>query len=267
LTLPSADWLPLLRRLTHISDSWGVWKNAERALAGQGDVDSVAPAAEHGLLRVEFCNWAVQAGLQWVIQCHHAGGILVLIGVDHSSWAQLDLVSASPFRGARLFSAEDLVPLMVMDPRGFRRIRVGAEGLFLFLYKGLRWGGRPDWSNLTKYKVLDKIAGDWAGTEAAAELLGPARGPLLRAARFAVNGEWKAMALLNTEALTLTRALTDPGMVVSRAITRGWKLQRCIVARTIAAGRRPERLGEWLHQASRHHAVQQLSPFRANPGS
>jgi hypothetical protein len=258
LTLPSAEWLPLLQRLTHVCESWGVWKNADRALAGHGDVDSVAPAAEHVLLRDEFYGWAAKANLHWVIQCRHAGGILVLIAGDRSRWAQLDLVSATPFRGARLFSAEDLVPLMLMDPRGFRRLRDGAEGLFLLLYKGLHWGGRPDWPNLSKYMVLDKIARDWTGAESAAALLGSASVPLLRAARSATMGEWKSYALLHAEALTLMRAFTDPGALVSRAIARGWALPRCQVARMIAAGRRPEQLEEWLQRVREHHDVQAL---------
>jgi hypothetical protein len=259
VTLPSAEWLPLLQRLTYVSESWGVWKNADRALAGQGDVDSVAPAAEHVFLAEEFCRWAAEAGLHWVVRCRHAGGILVLIAGDPSRWAQLDLVSTTPFRGARLFSADDLVPLMLMDPRGFRRLRSGAEGLFLLLYKGLRWGGRPDWPNLRRYNALDKIVRDWAGAEAAAALLGSASGPLLRAVRSAIRGEWNGPALLHAEALTLLRGFTDPRALVSRAIVRGWKLPRCQVAKAIAAGRRPEQLDQWLQRVRQHHAVEAIS--------
>ena len=35
-------WLPLLRRLTELSPAWGVWKNADRAIAGYGDIDSIS---------------------------------------------------------------------------------------------------------------------------------------------------------------------------------------------------------------------------------
>jgi hypothetical protein len=264
LTLPSTDWLPLLRRLSRVSASWGVWKNADRALRGQGDIDSVAPLPEHDRLLGEFRRWALDARLQWLIQCEHAGGIHVLIAVNESAWAQLDLVWTSPFRGAQLLSAEDLVPLMTMDPRGFRRVRDGAEGLFLFLYKGIHWGGRSDWPNLRKYGVIDKLARDWAGAEAAATLLGRAGAPMLKAARSAMRGEWDASALFHAEAFTLLRALRDPRLVASRAIARGWRLKRCIVAGAIAEGRQPRRLREWIDEASRNHKVDLIAP--AHPG-
>jgi hypothetical protein len=44
MSFPADDWLPLLRRLTEVSESWAVWKNVDRALVGQGDVDSIAIA-------------------------------------------------------------------------------------------------------------------------------------------------------------------------------------------------------------------------------
>jgi hypothetical protein len=265
VTLPSEEWLPLLQRLTSISESWGVWKNADRALAGHGDVDSVAPTDEHLMLRAEFAAWAAQGGFRWLVQCEHAGGILVLIALQDSRWAQLDLVFETPFRGTRLFSAEQLRPLMVLDERGFRRVREGAEGLFLFLYKGIRWGGRPDWANISKYQVVDKMHRDWGGAEAASRLLGPARDPLLRAARHAVAGEWAAAPLLQAEALMLMRALKSPRIVASRAIARGWSLPRCVVAKAIATGRRPEPLEEWLQQARFKHDVAALTPEQPFP--
>jgi hypothetical protein len=265
LTLPSSDWLPLLQRLTAVSDSWGVWKNADRALTGRGDVDSTAPVTQHGLVRHEFYDWATQAGLQWFIQCRHAGGVLILVALDHDRWAQLDIVFAPTFRGARLFLAEDLVPLMVMDARGFRRLRDGAEGLFLFLNKGCRWGGRPNWSNLTKYHVLDKIARDWPGAEAVSALLGSARSLVLSGAHAAMTGDWNGSALLEAEALIAMRALAHPSVLASRAIARGWSLPRCWVVKAIDAGRRPQRLEEWLQRVRERHTVQAIPRSRIHP--
>jgi hypothetical protein len=256
LTLLSVGWLPLLQRLTRMSESWGVWKNADRALAGHGDVDSTAPSSEHFMLAEEFHRWATEMGLKWVIRCPHGGRMLGLFGVDQSRWAQLDLVSEWPFRGARLFSAEDLVPLMVMDPRGFRRLREGAEGLLLFINKGFRWRGTPASQGLVKYGILEKITQDWPGTEAAAALLGAAGDSLLAAVCSALQGEWNAPALLRVEARMILRGLAEPRMFVSRVITRGWTIPRCSVNRAVVAGRRPQRLEEWLRSVEKNHTVQ-----------
>lgn len=256
MALPSVEWLPLLQRLTRISESWGVWKNADRALAGHGDVDSTAPSSEHSMLAEEFRRWTIEVGLKWVVHCPHGGRMLGLFGVDQARWAQLDLVTEWPFRGARLFSAEDLVPLMVMDPRGFRRLRDGAEGLLLFINKGFRWRGSPAPQSLVKYGILEKMAQDWPGTEAGAALLGSAGDPLLAAVRSALQGEWNALALLRVEARMILRGLTEPRMLVSRVITRGWTIPRCSVNRAVVAGRRPERFEEWLRRVERNHTIQ-----------
>jgi hypothetical protein len=267
VTLPSEEWLPLLRRLTEVSSSWGVWKNADRALTGSGDIDSVAPAVEHGELARVFTSWAVQRGYRWVVRCSHAGGILVLIAVQDSKWAQLDLVFETPFRGARLFSAEQLPPLMIMDPRGFRRVRDGAEGLFLFLYKGTRRGGRPDWADMEKYRILEKMQRDWEGAEAAGRLLGRAGAPVLSAARHALTGRWETTPMLQAEALVLMRALVHPRALAARVIKRSWTLPRCAVSQAIDAGRQPESLQGWLRDVASDHAVEEIRPDDARRSS
>ena len=50
LPAPASDrtalWLPLLRRFTELSPRWVVWKNADAALAGVGDIDAAAPESD-----------------------------------------------------------------------------------------------------------------------------------------------------------------------------------------------------------------------------
>ncbi len=258
MSLPSEDWLPLLRRLTEVSESWAVWKNADRALVGQGDVDSIAPAGEHELLAREFSDWASTEGYGWVVRCSHPGGILILVAVDESRWAQLDLVFETPFRGSSLFSVDQLRPLMIMDQRGFRRIRDGAEGFFLFLYKGMRRGGRPDWASLDKYHVIEKMITDWPSAEAAASLLGGAGDLLLRAARSAASGRWARGLVIEAEALTVMKSIASPSAVAKRAVIRGWYLPRCVVVRAVRNGRQPEPFDRWLREANRQHSVKAL---------
>jgi hypothetical protein len=255
LDQPSAAWLPLLRQLTGTSDGWGVWKNADRALAGSGDVDSVAPADHHSRLAEDFHSWAADERYPWVIECRHVDGLLALVAVSHSTWAQLDLASETSFRGARLFSAEDLAPLMRLDDRGFRRVREGAEGFFLFLYKGTRWGGRKQAAALAKYKVLEKVRADWEGAVQAAGLLGRAKTPLIRAMRAAASGDWSTSSLVLAEATTLLRGIAEPGFLVSRATAKGWRLRDCQVLKAIAAGLRIASLPQWLDGVRENHNV------------
>lgn len=189
--------------------------------------------------------------------------MLGLFGIDHDRWAQLDLVYEWPFRGSRLFLADDLVPLMIMDPLGFRRIREGAEGLFLFVNKGFRRSGRPDRESLTKYRILEKMSEDRVGTEAGAAVLGPAGKLLLDAADSALKGEWNATALLGFQARMALRGVTDPSLFLSRMITRGWRIPRCPVNRAVMAGRQLQRVEEWLRTVEKNHVVQVIAQPRA----
>ncbi|HEX6207141.1 MAG TPA: hypothetical protein VF058_02170 [Actinomycetota bacterium] len=261
LTMPSAEWLPLLRQLTGSSESWGIWKNTDRALAGSGDVDSAAPTRDHAELATLFYDWAEGQGLQWVIECVHAEGVLALIAVSESTWAQLDVAAESSFRGTRLFTAEDLVPLMVMDQRGFRRIREGAEGLLLFLYKGIRWGGRRMGQGLEKYGVLQKMAGDWEGTEEAITRLGLPRAPMVRAIRAAARGRWERFPLIHAEAVMMMRGLAHPRFLLSRAASRGWGMRQCDVLKAIGAAHRIS-VPTWLEDVRANHTVTALPASR-----
>ena len=57
-------WLPLLQRLTALSPSALVWKNASSALRGHGDLDLIAPSSDWNAIEVEFRRWPEGGMLQ-----------------------------------------------------------------------------------------------------------------------------------------------------------------------------------------------------------
>ena len=67
-------WLALLRRLTHVSSSFLVWKNVESALEGQGDIDAAVAASGLGRAREQFLEWARELDLLPAALCHHIPG-------------------------------------------------------------------------------------------------------------------------------------------------------------------------------------------------
>ena len=73
------------------------------------------------------------------------------------------------FRGSTLFVLEQLQPLTMMDDRGFRRVRPGAEGLLKLVLNGSRWGGRPNMEGLHTKHVVELLEQDPEGSELAAE--------------------------------------------------------------------------------------------------
>jgi len=255
----SAFWLPLLRRLTDVCPAWGIWKNADAALAGSGDMDSAAPVAAWDSIVSELRRWAKENALGPVAECRHVDGVLFLLALDreNSGFVELDVNARKYFRGWTLFHAEDLAPLMEIDARGFRRLRPGAEGVMLLLGNGTRWGGRPNSEGLRRKRIAEVLRQDPAGIEATgACLFGPARHALMRAAEHVARGEWDRRSMLAVEAWALARAIAEPGVVAGRLRSRPVK-KSCPVLRTIFTDNRrmPADFDSWLEHVRAAHPV------------
>jgi hypothetical protein len=242
-------WLPLLRTLTQTSPDWGVLKNADRALAGIGDVDSLAP--EKDWARLERCHreWSSSNGATTAIACTHTSGVLILLAIapGEGTLLELDLISTCYFRGSILLSAEQMRPLMRQDPRGFRRLRPGAEGVILLLQNGIRRGARADVAALARLRVRDLLREDPEGVAAAARVVGAPE--VLRAASAVREDEWATASVLLFEARAFGRSVfMQRGHLAKRILWRTRQQRRvCPVHRVLRDGRRvPSDLEGWL---------------------
>jgi hypothetical protein len=254
----SALWTPLLRRLTVRCPTWGIWKNADAALAGSGDIDSTAPREDWPVIIQEFRRWAAEHGFGPVTACDHVHGVLFILAVDPPgrTFLELDVNARKYFRGWTLFQPDDLTPVMEIDDRGFRRVRRGAEGIILLLQNGSLWGGRPHPAGLRKRSVASFLRADPDGVQLMAELFGPARGAMVRAANAVAQGEWDSKAMLTVEGWSVLRALTEPRVVMWRLRSRPIK-KRCPVLRSIFVDDRrlPADVDGWLASVEKQHPV------------
>ena len=254
----SAMWVPLLVRLTERLPAWGLWKNADSALAGRGDFDSTAPTSDWGAITAAFHEWAQGHGLGPVTGCHHVPGVLFLVAVDRERRrvVELDANARKYFRGWTMFRPDSLAPLMEIDRRGFRRIRPGAEGVILLTQNGARWGGRRDEEGLRRKRVAGLLRADPEGVEAAAQLFGPARGALLASARAVAEGRWDRRAMLAVEAYAVGRAVLEPHVALTRLWAKRVK-RRCPVLRAIFTDHRsiPADVDGWVASVAREHVV------------
>jgi hypothetical protein len=252
----SPPWLPLLRRLTEASSIWGVWKNADAALAGFGDVDSAAPESDWPMIQVEFGRWAKDCGFGPTVACQHVEGVLFILALlpDEPTFLELDVNAKKYFRGWTMFTAEDLVPAMEIDERGFRRVRRGVEGVIHLVQNGLRWGGRPNIEKLDRKRVREALRADPDGVRVAARLFGPAEASLLRAARAVSVGGWDQSAMLALEARCTARAFLQPGVLWGRARSRSIK-RDCPLLRAIFTDHRrlPADRTTWLSRVEETH--------------
>ncbi|HEU0299532.1 MAG TPA: hypothetical protein VFR37_08765 [Longimicrobium sp.] len=250
-------WLPLLRRLTAGSPTWAVWKNVDSALLGHGDVDSLADPGCWPGIEAEFRAWAAEHGLDRVIACRHVpqGPHLLAFGPGTRHLVQLDVKERATFRGSTLVSWRTLLPLCEMDPRGFRRVRPGAEGVIKLLSNGLLPGGRMDGAALRKKRVAELLNADPEGVRLIAGRFGPAAGALRRGAEAAARGGWDRQAMRMVEAWCLLRAIAEPGTMLSRIGFKYHGRKRCPVIRTIRRDDRriPDDVEGWMREVRRTH--------------
>ncbi|CAN5700650.1 hypothetical protein BH24ACT26_BH24ACT26_04860 [soil metagenome] len=256
-------WLPLLRQLTEASLDWAVWKNADAGLSGAGDVDFIAPVGDWGTVEHHFLRWARAGELGPVIVCRHAPGALFLIAVNEGGqpWLQLDVRARVTLRGATVFRAREVATSMIVDARGFRRLRPGAEGALKLVISGLAPGGRPNHSGLRKEHVAELLREDPGGVEATARLLGRARPALLSGARAAARGGWDRGAMLRVEAYVMSRGSLEPWVAAGQVAMRRAKKRCPVLATGIAHGRRiPGERAAWLRRVHETHIVHGLEP-------
>ena len=252
----AASLLPLFRRLTALSPSSIAWKNADPALAGVGDVDWVAPSETWEAIVSEVRAWAMHVGLGPVVVCRHVPDGMFVVALDaEREFFQLDVRSRATYRGATVFRAHDLVPMAEMDPRGFRTLRPGAEGLLKLVLKGVDRAGRPRAQNLRKECVLELMGQDAAGVRQAAALFGPVRGALVAAAEGCLAGRWNRPAVVAVELACRLKALRAPSVAVARARFRVQSMRRCPVVRASITGHRhpPAEYAEWLRRVVASH--------------
>lgn len=253
----AALWLPLLRRLTARFPRWAVWKNVDSALAAVGDVDSLAPRADWPAIEDEFRGWAAAHGLTHGVVCRHVpqGPHLLAFGPGTRHFLQLDVKERATFRGSTLVDVPRLLAAAEMDPRGFRRMRPGAEGVVKLVSNGLLPGGRAAPQALARKRVAALLAEDPGGVIVAARWFGPAAGAMRRLAAAVAAGRWDRTAALQVEAWSLLRGVAEPRTLAGRAWFKYHVRAGCPVIQTIRHdGRRlPDDVGAWLDAARATH--------------
>jgi hypothetical protein len=252
-------FLSLLRQLNQSFPRWGVWKNIESALAEEGgDIDAAAPQDDWSAIVDIHAKWALSNGASMVTQCLHVPGVVLMAAAypGRSTLSELDICSESFIRGRLLFHANDLLPLMIDDPRGFRRLRPGAEGLFVFLLNGVAWGGRPNHDVIERKRIIGLLNSDPEGVRSAAALLGRSSVHAIRAADAVCERQWDRRALLKVEKNLLLEAMLAPGDLWRRLGFRFGALRNCPVLKVLLSGRRvPDDLEGWLIEVGRSHEV------------
>lgn len=250
-----ALWIPLLTRMSAEVSEWLVWKGVEAALQGTDDVDAVAPRAAWPRVTAVFSEWAREHGFPLAV-CTHVPWTLNLVALvdDGRNLLQMEVKDRSSFRGSVQFTARDLVPLAINDPRGFRVLRPGGEGVLKMTLHGLRRGGLPAEEALAEHDVAGLLRSDPEGVAAAAKVFGSAARHVVAAADALAAGGWDQPALHAVEQRAARRAAFQPSVGLRRVWFRSVVRPRCELLQTIYGGRRID--GDpaaWLARVGRTH--------------
>ena len=241
--------LDVVRRLTAAAPSWTVWKNADAAVAGVGDVDAVASTDEWPVLAAEHRRWAVDTGAEATFECRHQPGVLLLVAVDAHSprLSQLDISSHVFVHGAPLVDARALGPAVLNDPRGFRRLRPGAEAL-------LRVAQSAGNEGAVDAELRELLATDLIGRETAGALMGRAGAAALSVAADILDGGRSRRAEAQLRGWCLWTAARRPLLPARRVYAGLLAMRSCPLIAALRAGRRvPESREAWLDGVARSH--------------
>ncbi len=232
-------WRSLLIGLTRACPRVAVSGNVDEGLAGEGDVDLVAPQADWKEVENEFRRWAEGNGFDPVISCPHRPGVMVLVAMDdpHSPVYKLEVLGYRHFRGARIYAADDLIPAMEMDSRGWRCLRPGAAALIKLVPNGITWSGGLKWTGPKAARVLDLLRQDPHGVHLASQAF-PSMGSLAeRAALVAATGDWPRARMVALEGWALARGLFKPLEALARIRYRLGPAARCQLLAALKGGR------------------------------
>src|SRR5207249_2066707 len=192
---------------------WIVWKNVDSAFYGRGDIDAAAPKSAWPTIQNEFVMWAQELELTPVIICKHIPGGLNLVAAPSglSTLLEVGVKDSKIWRGTLLFNVHDLLPLIINDQLGFRRIRPGAEGALKLLLNATRWNGRPDEHAIVQKHIRELLRQDPAGARLCSKVLfSPVRGSLDRACDAVRENKWDRRALLAVQTWALSRNFHHP---------------------------------------------------------
>lgn len=255
-------WLSLLRRLTDDFPAWSTWKNIDSALAGKGDVDSLAPPSDWPAIRRTFETWVAERGYGPVVVCRHVpqGPHFIAFERGAPHIIQLDVKDRATFRGSTLIDVPMLAGLSEIDADGYRRVRRGADGVIRLCSNAIGIAGRLNATSLEAKRIPDLLRADPEGVEAMAASFGPARHALLAGVGAVLNGSWNRQAMRQVEAWALVRSLREPRVMVSRLWFGRVTLKRCPVLRVIREEDRrvPTDLSAWLEVVRESHEVTPL---------
>lgn len=136
------DWnaRDFLRQVTSTYPSWLSWKHLDKALAGQGDFDSMASPNAWSSIAGEFTEHLRAQQLTGATAiCDHLPGVwLVCAKIDgFQTLVELDLGDGITLRGQTWGSAESLLRLALIQD-GIRRLSPSAEAFIHCILTGVR---------------------------------------------------------------------------------------------------------------------------------
>lgn len=262
-------WLPLLRELTERYPAWAVWKNPESAFDGPGDIDSMAPPEQWSEIEATFKTWAKAQGFRPIIVCRHVpqGPHFVTVAPGWPHMLILDVKELSTWRGSTLIDYRQLAEVAVVEDRGFRRIRPGAEGVVKLMLNGVLKGGWPNEEGLRVKGVADLLRVDPVGVSMAADWFGRLSGTVRHGVEAFLDGDWDRRSMAAVELYAGLRSFLEPKTALSRLVFKR-TIKDCEILQSVRGHDRriPDDADSWYRSLSVNHEVDLDPRPETHPG-
>jgi len=238
----AASWTTILPTLS-TTPEFMVWKNLDRALAGQGDVDAACPAARREAVTARALDVARErSAYQVAVICDHLPWNRLVTFCDEEcfpSIAELHLCLQPFRRGVPWAAPSSLLSQSIVDPSGIRRARPAAEALVGLVTHGLSSTGLPAFGPGERATVRAALRSDFGGIEPAVAALVPRaiRRPVRDLAVALADDRWKRVSAFLAFWGFAALSLQSPSKILTRLKSRDVLAKPCPTIAATSRGR------------------------------
>jgi thymidylate kinase len=254
--IDGSPWAALLAELDSVAPQIGVWKNADDALRGRGDVDYSAPRECWPEIHAVFRIWADTYGFESVPPCLHRPGAMYLVALDRSNGRlmQLDVRERLTSGGSDVIDAKRLGGLLVYEGRPFKTLPTGAEAALKLLLTCIDRRGRIREDCWADESVATGIATDFPGALGATSRIRNGRRAASRLVESIRSGSPDHGAARAFRRDSRLAALREPGRFPEHALYRVQRRQCPLLRWVLSHGQQlPPDPDGWIGEARRAH--------------
>jgi len=145
--MPASDFYPIFVDLTKCYPDLIFWKHFERGIAGEGDIDSIAPLDLVNEISSSFVNAVIERieNIVGIVECRYGDNTrahFVVLKSEFPKLFQFDIAWAPRRYGVTWCDIKVLAKFSYINEMGIRVLKPAALSIVLLMLYGISWRGR-----------------------------------------------------------------------------------------------------------------------------